>query len=56
LIERVWLNQIVTDVALNKQIARLKNDLISHRTTELPIIETVMKKAMTAYNKNNYCQ
>jgi DNA-binding winged helix-turn-helix (wHTH) protein/tetratricopeptide (TPR) repeat protein len=40
LIEKVWANQIVTDAALNKQIARLRNDLAGSETTQ-PIIETV---------------
>ena len=41
LVERVWPSQIVTDAALNKQITRLRADLVSNRTTETPIIETV---------------
>ncbi len=40
LIEQVWPNQVVTDAALNKQIARLRNDLVGSETTQ-PIIETV---------------
>ena len=40
LIEKVWPNQVVTDAALNKQIARLRNDLVGNETAQ-PIIETV---------------
>ena len=41
IIEHVWPKQIVTDAALNKQITRLRNDLVSHKSTDQVIIETV---------------
>jgi len=41
LIDTVWPNQIVTDAALNKQIARLRSDLVSNKSNEPLIIETV---------------
>jgi len=39
--DRVWPNQIVTDATLNKQITRLRNDLVSYKPTDQVIIETV---------------
>ena len=41
IINRVWPNQVVTDAALNKQITRLRNDLIGHNSPDQSIIETV---------------
>lgn len=41
IIDRVWPKQIVTDAALNKQITRLRNDLVSNKSTDEIIIETV---------------
>ncbi len=41
IINKVWPNQVVTDAALNKQITRLRNDLIGHSSPDQSIIETV---------------
>lgn len=41
LIEQVWPNQIVTDATLNKQITRLRNDLVAVNPSDQVIIETV---------------
>ena len=41
IIDRVWPNQIVTDATLNKQVTRLRNDLVSDKPTDEIIIETV---------------
>lgn len=41
IIDHVWPNQIVTDAALNKQLTRLRSDLMSNNASGQAIIETV---------------
>jgi DNA-binding winged helix-turn-helix (wHTH) protein len=64
LIDRVWPSQIVTDAALNKQITRLRSDLLVNKPSEQPIIETVRgvgirlvpivkNKLISSFNSNN---
>ena len=41
LLDVIWPNQIVTDAALNKQITRLRRDLVSQQISDEIIIETI---------------
>ena len=41
LLDAIWPNQIVTDAALNKQITRLRSDLVSQHPSDEIIIETI---------------